>query len=63
MSHHLAKHEISCLVLGDYMDGRDNLLHLPHDFHWSPSGHELVAQVLAEFLERELDQIETARNP
>lgn len=63
ISNHLAKHEISCLVLGDYMDGSDNSLHLPDDFHWNPSGHKLVAQVLSEFLERELDQVETASNP
>ena len=59
MCSYLRGQGISCLLLGHYLDGIDEAITLPQDFHWNARGHELVAKVLAEAMEYEFARVET----
>lgn len=45
---------IFCLDLEEYLDHKDESLHLPDDFHWNTEGHKRVAEVLATHLGKHL---------
>lgn len=45
---YLANHGIESIVLDRYLKNDDQSHHLPEDFHWSSTGHDLVGHVIAE---------------
>lgn len=45
---YLGNHGIASIVLDHYLKKDDPSQHLPEDFHWSASGHNLVGHVIAE---------------
>ncbi len=55
MAEYLTPFGISCLDLEDYLNPKDEALHLPDDFHWNAEGHKRVAEVLATHLGKYLE--------